>query len=170
MSMENAVENHALAINRLADVLEKAFAGDGIRVPVEFQTRVTSVEDKAAELAEATEKRAAAARDAKAKDAKANADAEKESKETTTRANPKAEIEKALADAKAAAAGGPDTGDNASELDYNKDVKPRLLAVVKKVGKEKLAAVVKTFGVERADAVDPAKFAELLAAAEKLEK
>jgi hypothetical protein len=64
------------------------------------------------------------------------------------------------------AAGAP--SDDQPALDYVKDIRPTLLAAIKKAGKEKVEAMIKTFGVDKADKVDPAKYGELLAGAHKL--
>ena len=65
---------------------------------------------------------------------------------------------------------GAGSGDDALELDYVKDVRPKLLDIIKKVGKEKVKDTIAKFGVEKAENLDPAKLPALLAACEKLVK
>jgi hypothetical protein len=158
--MENAILAHAAALTSLASAIEKAFAGGA---PLSLGKMTEHVVVPAADAQEVPESKTTAreaiqqALDAaKAETKKGKADPKKESTAETTTSD--------------ASPDGAGSSVDDAVLDYNKEVKPRLLAVVKKVGKEKLAALVKTFGVDRADAVDPAKFAELLTAAEKLEK
>jgi hypothetical protein len=53
-------------------------------------------------------------------------------------------------------------------LDYAKDVRPVLLAAIKKAGKGAVQSILGQYGVEKADKLDPKDYAAVLAAAQKL--
>lgn len=170
MSMENSVDNlaaatvrQAVAIEALAAAISKAFGG----VPAALKTLASAgtaeileavdgnpgqVDAKAAELAEATGKRAAAARDAKAKDELENAVSKVETDAVEAQRATEPETEAA----------------DATPLDYHKDVRPKLLTVIKRVGKPKVIDLVKTYGVDKAENVPVEQLADLVAKAEAL--
>lgn len=171
MSMENAILEHAAALNNLAESIRSAMSG-GATIPVELEM-TTTIDGKAAELAEATEKRAAAARELTAKDAQQNAakGATKEHAAADNIAGEKArdaELEQAVGKIESTVAEKAQAELESYTLDYAKDVRPVLLAAIKKAGKDKVQALIATFGVDKADKVDPAKHGELLAGAQKL--
>jgi regulator of protease activity HflC (stomatin/prohibitin superfamily) len=193
MSMENAIEQHASALNNLAEAIRTAFGGLAALANIgqQFQSvsaggaQVKDVETKdiintkAAELAAATAERAKLAQTKQVEDAELEQAVKKvEADATATRAltkEEKAAAAKAKKDAEAAASaassetdGADSSDDDGAVLDYVKDVRPVLLAAIKKSGKETVAEMVKTFGVDKADKIDPAKYGELLAKAEKL--
>lgn len=159
MSMENAILAHAAALSELAAAV-RALTDSTMGAVVTGGERVKS--NTAAEAADKTETTEKSIKGTKTKDT-----GKTESAETAA-----GQVDKAVADAKPETTGTQpaDDADDDAVLDYDKDVKPRLLAVIKKVGKEKVLALVETYGVKRADAVDPAKFSDMLAKAEALEK
>lgn len=161
MSMENAILAHAAALSELAAAV-RALVDSTMGAVVTGGERIKgTMANTAAEAADKTETPEKSIKGTKVKDTgKTEAGNEKAAEETTTAA------------ASDAGAGSSDTGadDDGEVLDYLKDVKPRLLAVVKKVGKEKVSALIQTYGVAKAEAVDPAQFADLLEKAEALEK
>lgn len=172
MSMENAIENHASAITKLAEALVTVFGGlaalaaGGGRLALE---NTTVADTKPAATVKGTTKKEAADNQAAVEKERADAELEKavekvEADTTMTQSISREEIEQAKADAAKAAAGDPD----GTPLDYHKDVKPRLLAVIKRVGKPPVLELIKSFGVEKAESIDPAKFADLLTKAEAL--
>lgn len=164
MSMENAILAHAAALSELAAAV-RALTDSTMGAVVTGGERVKS--NTAAEAADKTETPEKSIKGTKTKDT-----GKTESAETATGQVDKAALDKAVADAKAETPDTPPADDAGGEpeLDYNKDVKPVLLAAIKRAGKEKVSELIKTFGVDRADQVDPAKFAALVAGAEKLEK
>jgi hypothetical protein len=73
-------------------------------------------------------------------------------KPETTKAEPKKAEEPKVEEPKVAA------------LEYQKDVVPKVLALVEKRGKDAAQALLATFGAVKASGVKPAQYAELLAA------
>lgn len=159
MSMENAILAHAAALEKLAAAIQAAFAGGGtIPVEIAMTTTVDGVPQKATEAKPDAELDAAVSK---------VEDAAKEEKKTKGKPNAQAAPNPVDTAAPNTSGQGADS-DDAEPLDYVKDVRPKLLAVIKKVGKEPVLAVIKQFGVEKAEHVDPAKFPELLAEVEAL--
>jgi hypothetical protein len=167
MSMENAILAHANALDNLANAIRAAFGGGGVSpITPAAAAHVSPV------VAEAV--KAGAAEDTKKARAKTDT--------KLAEVQPDAELDKAVEKVEAAAqaekgaettagsseTGGADSSGDAAPLDYNKDVKPALLAAIKKAGKEKVQALIKTYGVDKADQIDPAQFTDLLAKAKAL--
>lgn len=188
MSIENAILVHAASLSELAAAV-RALVDSNMGAVVAGGARVTKLEnmvqDKAAELATTTEKRAATARASTAKDAKENAvkpDADLDAAVAKVEDNAtKSQAAKAKKDADAAASAassqtdGADSSDDVVDglddddaLDYIKDVRPVLLAAIKKAGKDKVQALISTYGVDKADKIEEAKWGDLLGKARAL--
>lgn len=67
-----------------------------------------------------------------------------------------------------AAAPSDDDSVSGEPLDYVKDVRPVLLAAIKKAGKEVVAAMIGKFGVDKADKLTPEQLPAVLIEAQKL--
>lgn len=164
MSIENAILAHAAALSELAAAV-RALVDSSMGAVVAGGQRIKG--DTAAEAADKTETPEKSIKGTKTKDT-----GKTESAETATGQVDKAALDKAVADAKAETKT-PDTppADDAGgepEMDYNKDVKPKLLAAIKRVGKEQVQALIKSFGAEKGDQVPVEKLADLLEKAEAL--
>lgn len=165
MSMENAILAHAAALTALAEAI-KSMSGGGAPllasvIPAELTAGTeTTVRGSTREEAMADEIPGKKSRTGKA-------EVKAESAETATGTVDQAAIDKAAADAKATTTDTDTGGDESEAMDYA-TAKPRLLAVVKRVGKDKVQALIKTYGVDKADQVDPSKLADLVAKAEAL--
>lgn len=168
MSMENAILAHAAALSELAAAV-RALVDSSMGAVVTGGERVKG--NAAAEAADKTETTEKSIKGTKPKASAGNENGG-EAPGATSQENGAASGDNA--DAKTDAekrelAGDPDTGTtDEPTLDYNKDVKPVLLAAIKRAGKEKVQALIKSFGVDKADQIDPAKFADLAAKAEAL--
>lgn len=177
MSMEDAINNHAMALRELSAAIKAMHAGraDALALPAD-QGGIGDVVREKVPLDTPPQKKEGVDAELEQAVSKVEDDA------TLTRSIPREEIEAAVAEAerkqRAAdaaemdrinkAKGDQGGAEQAPELDYAKDVRPVLLAVIKKVGKEKVAEIVKAFGVEKADQVPADKLAALLEQAQKL--
>lgn len=176
MSMEDAILAHANALLTLAEALNNATA---YRADLARQ----SIGDDAAGNAEAAE----AADDSVLDSAAREAIRESLDRARTERKTKDAELDKAVSkveddakneggDAEASGATSPengagsvDVGDaEAAPLDYAKDVKPLLLAAIKKGKRPDIEAHLAQQGVKRADELSAEKLPELFALAQKL--
>lgn len=180
MSMENAIENHAAAITKLAEALVKVFGGlaalsasSGAMV---VGDNTTAADTKAPKGVKGPTQQQVADNQAAIEKERADAEAKEEQALEKAVAKVEADAKKSAGSAAAETSGSADpateqggSADDA-ELDYNKDVKPHLLAKIKVVGKEKVLAVIKTYGVEKGDQVAPEDLPELLAKVNALAK
>lgn len=170
MSMEQAILELAAAMReqaaaqRESNEVQRATSAGYEKAVMAYGAAVTQggagqdpIDTKAAELAEATATRAAAAKTAAAKDAAKNKAGDAELAQA---------VQKVEDDAKAEKAGA--TAGDAVQLDYAKDVRPVLLAAIKKAGKDEVQKLIGTFGVDKADKVPADKLGKLLDEAQKL--
>lgn len=166
MSMENAILDHAAALRELSAAIKEMNAGRAAALqfsvgPMAQQAEKAVkahvqeivgdkyvVETKDAELEQAVQKVEGAAK----------ADAQKTVDEADAKS---AAVKAAEQEAEAAAFDAPN-------LDYAKDVRPVLLAAIKKAGKDTVAAMLKTFGVEKADKLTVDQLPAVLVEAQKL--
>lgn len=153
MSMENAILAHAAALTELAAAV-RALVDSSMGAVVAGGQRIKG--NTAAEAADKTETPEKSIKGTKTDTADAKA--------ATEEKQHKAETKTETADTPPA----DDAGGDEPTLDYAKDVKPKLLAAIKKAGKEKVSALIQTYGVAKAEQIDPAHFADLLAKAEAL--
>lgn len=162
MSMENAILDHAAALRELSVAIRESADA----------TRQGNEGYKAAIVAYATASAPVGI--------PANDKPYPDSKPGAVEVKPDAEIEQAVqkveADAKVTALPD-DTAANTAEvekqnapadLEYAKDVRPVLLAAIKKAGKDTVAAMLSTFGVDKADKLTAEQLPAALAAAQKL--
>lgn len=168
MSFENAILVHATALENLAAALA---ALTGTRADL---AKVAEIADKAGADTAAVEKATAEIEEMGSKSAAKDAELEQavqKVEKAATAGKPKAKAETGAEKAKPAEqsdSGAGSSDDAAPALDYAKDVRPVLLAAIKKAGKDQVQALINGFGVDKADKVDPAKYGELLAGAQKL--
>lgn len=177
MSMENAILELAASLRYLADSNRRDLAGSAVLIQASEKVTDALVQDKAAELADATAQRAAAARDAEKKDAAANAEVQDGD---VTQAIPREVIEQAKKDAELAAAVQKVEDDAKAEkqgataeadtvvLDYAKDVRPVLLLAIKAGKRPEIEAKLKEFGAAKADALKPEQLPAMLEFAQAL--
>lgn len=168
MSLENAILAHAAALTALAEAIRSATGS--MRA---LTLAGTPLEDAGKENPSAREAINEAIAAAKARTPKGGKAEEKGEASTGPESSGGAGAAGDAAEAEAETARNKAEVDKQNEpanLDYNKDVKPVLLAAIKRVGKEKVAEAIKTFGVDKADKVDPSDYAALVDAANALEK
>lgn len=85
-----------------------------------------------------------------------------------TKPTPKADAKEAAQDVQPAGTTPVDmTTTPADPLDYERDIKPKALALAKAKGRDALFAVLGTFGAQKANDVKPEQFADLFAALDK---
>ena len=184
MSIENeiadhasALRDHAYALRDHADALRELVAairsigsggtaltfghGEAIKGTVsdsdatraldkkELEKAVAKVEDDAKAKKKVADDKLKAEQQAKAKQEAA----EKEAAEAQAKAD---------AEAEAALLGGDGKDDDGPVLDYVKDVRPVLLAAIKRAGKAAVAELVESFGASKAEDIAPAKFAQVV--------
>jgi hypothetical protein len=175
MSMENAIEQHAAALNNLAEALRSAF--DGLAAlanlgkqlqtgGVQHTTLAAAAESVKAQADEDTKKTRAKAE--KAEPLKKDAEVEQAVEKVEADAKKDVQTAPSPADTAAPNTSSPDADSDETPLDYNKDVKPALLAAIKAKGKEAVQALIKSYGVDKADQIDPAQLGDLLAKAKAL--
>lgn len=185
MSMENAILELAAAMRENTAALLKAseatvHSTDAYKAAMlsynsSSNTPMTEqdpVDAKAAEPADATAKRATAAREAQEKDAAANAEAKKPLpdehplyEEAAVEAKRDAEIE---AELEAAVTKVEDDAKEAAPLDYAKDVKPVLLALVKAKKKPALVDLLAKYNAKNGEQIRADDFAAIVADANAL--
>lgn len=168
MSMENAILEHAAALRELSAAIKAMYAGraDALGLPADqggiIAGQVEQVAALPADAPRTVEGKAAKGPELENVVAKVEADAKNDA---ATAPRP--------ADAAAPNASAPvapsDTGDaEAAPLDYAKDVKPLLLAAIKKGKRADIEAHLAEHGVKRADELPVEKLPELFALAQKL--
>lgn len=174
MSMENAILELAAAMRENTAALVKAseatmHSTEAYKAAMQSYDSALATQDpidaKAAELAQATEKRAEAAIKAQQKDAAANAEAKKplpdELKLIPTPGSD-AELEAAVTKVEDAARA------EAAPLDYAKDVKPVLLALVKAKQKPALVDLLAKYNAKNGEQIKADDFAAIVADANAL--
>ena len=173
MSMENAILAHANALLTLAEALNNAtacradLARQSIAGDAAGNALAKAAETSASPTArEAIQESLAEARAGRTKDAeldKAVSKVEDDAK------NEGGDAEAPGATSPENGAGSADVGDaEAAPLDYAKDVKPLLLAAIKKGKRADIEAHLAEHGVKRADELPAEKLPELFALAQKL--
>ena len=154
MSMENAILEHAAALRELSAAIKMMYAGrgDALALPA---SQGGTVKEALATIAAAEPEQILAAVGSK--------DAEIE--HAVQKVEDEAKAERKEAEDNQA---GPTGADDITPLDYAKDVRPVLLAAIKKSGKDTVAAMLQTFGVDKADKLTADQLPAALAAAQKL--
>lgn len=171
MSLENAILAHATALEKLAEAIKAAFGNVGTAalatiVPAGTKELVgVSGVKPDAELDEAVEQVEKASTPARKAINDALAAAKAGTKGKAGNAEKPAEEAKSD-EQKGSGAGSSD--EDAEPLDYTKDVRPVLLAAIKKVGKDPVQELIKTYGVDKADKMDPAQYPDIVAKAQAL--
>lgn len=170
MSMENAILEHAGALKELAAAIRSVGAGAS---PLAFAADLGDalLRDKAAELAAATKQRAAAAHEALKKDtdevkkptpAVGTATAAATSTATPTLGPAGASGDPDANVVKAVSAEIEKKGTVAADLDYAKDIRPVLLAAIKKGKRAEIEAHLAEAGVAKADQLKPEQLPAIL--------
>lgn len=173
MSMEDAIREHGASMKELASALRYAadrFNGIGFTMARHAEASAsanpTAREAIQESLAKAVGLALAKARAGRTKDAeldKAVSKVEDDAK------NEGGDAEASGATSPENGAGSVDVGDaEAAPLDYAKDIKPVLLAAIKKGKRAEIEAHLAAEGVKRADELPDEKLPELFALAQKL--
>lgn len=158
MSMENAILAHAAALSELAAAvraLVDSTMGAVVTGGERIKGTVETVRGSTAEEAAADEVPGKKSRSGNTTVAEAGNDARDESTPADS-----APQNTNASDAPSDEAGEP--------LNYDKDVKPVLMAAIKKVGRDKVQALIASYGVEKADKIPQDKLADVLGKAQKL--
>lgn len=183
MSLEDAINNHALALKDLAAAIRDTIGTvSALSISCAAPSAITPARQA---INEALEKARSSTKAGKTKPepdmaavekenervAEAEAEAQRDNLAEMDRIN--AEAAQAAADAAAASAGDPGTGTDAggadqAELDYAKDVRPVLLAAIKKGKRAEIEAHLAKAGVKKADELPAENLPALLDLAQKL--
>lgn len=138
MSMEQAILEHAAALREVAEAIRKL--GHGSAIAANIEQRAAGYEAIAAvPLAEKTNKPAENPAETATSEIKAVSE-EIETKDTV----------------------------DSNPLDFVRDVRPALLAAIKKAGKPAVQKLLADFGVEKADKLDPKDFPAVFVAAQEM--
>lgn len=153
MALEQAILELAAGMKEMAAAIRSAVGARGVEVTAQLESTQLSTETTAETGA------TKAAEPEKKEDTKAESEPAASDKT--------ADVIKAVSDEIETKGTVMSDGDIAA-LDYAKDVRPVLLAAIKKAGKETVAAVLKKFGVDKADQLKVEQLPAVLAEAQKL--
>lgn len=167
MSIENSITELAAAIRMLAEGIAGAARSNAHG---QIAAALGEAASAVAEVTKNTEVRGTTAEDAAADQipGRKNRDAELEQAVAKVEADAKKNAGAAdTATSTAADTAGPATGAASADLDYEKDVKPVLIAYSMATDKQTMTEYVKSFGVDKAPQLPKEKFAEVIAGAKE---
>lgn len=165
MSIENAILEHAAAVRELSASIKAMYAGraDALALPASQGGLVGAAVQAAESAGLGTVVRAAAEIGA----TKPQKDVELEQAAQKVEADAKIEEENSRHAERDEQAQKEEAAELAV-LVYEKDVRPVLLAAIKKAGKDKVAEMLARYGVDKADKLKPEQLPAVLAEAQKL--